>query len=225
MAYTKKRTVDVAFDIETVTLPVTDKDIEEALRDYKPPKNIKDPIKLLHHKENYAENIAVELAEERAFTIDGKRCISVGLGYIDYNLGDVTHIECYASDDTSIIASGVAGYLNQFKDCQLRMVGWNSSNFDMPELLKVMFVGGRPKMFNKISKWDNVDLCYKPFPRMKLKRTAKAFGLPLMEGEMDGSSVAGLYENGDWETIIKYNKHDVWLTGMLAIAASAMVEL
>lgn len=225
MGYVKQPQVLIPFDIETVSNPVTQEDIDLYMASWEPPKNVTKAETMLAHREKALKEAPEAIAKSRAFSIDGKRCISLAMGLVS---GDsVSDIVSFAGDDISIIGTGFAHYLNEFKGSRIRLVGWNSEKFDLPEIIKVMHMSGA-YLETPISKWDNIDLCVRPFRGMSLKTTAKAFGLPQMEGAdgpMDGSSVQGLYDAGDWDAIRKYNEHDVYLTGMLAIAASRLIEL
>lgn len=223
MSYNKVGKIDVAFDIETVIHPVTQADIDEYMASYKPPASVKKVETEIKYREQAARDAVEEIAESRRFSIDGKRAISIAAGVVDHQRQEVRDIECWYGDDAARIASGFVNYLDGL-EAPIRLIGWNSGNFDTPELIKTLWLGGRLGQRRKISKWDLIDLSYKPFPRMKLKTTAKAFGFEILPGD-DGAAVAQMYAESDWERLERYNKHDVYLTGMLAIAAANMVEL
>lgn len=215
--YSKPKT-DVVIDIETATLPVTQEEITAAMAEYSPPSNYKDPEVIARHKANYMATIEKKLKDEKRFSIGGKRMISCALGVADTRKREVRDIMSWASDDLIEITRGMVKYLDQFSD--YRLVGWNHTNFDLPEVIKSFIkTGVRPS--SKPSKWDVIDLCRTPFYKTSMKDVAAAFELETMD--MDGSDVQALYEAKDWDKIREYNEHDVYLTGMIYLAADTLL--
>ncbi len=206
---------DIVLDIETVVIPPTQEEIDEAAASYEPPGNYKNEETIAKHRAEFIDTLPLKLSEDRAFSFEGKRMVSCALGYIDGN--NVSGIISIAGDDATIIARGIVSYLDQFGD--YRLIGWNCGRFDIPEIVKSMFLANvSPK--RKPSKWDMIDLNERPFRGLKMKNVAKGLGLELMD--VDGSDVARLHANGEWDKIKEYNEYDVYLTGMIYIAASKL---
>lgn len=215
MAYRDGPKTDIVIDIETVPLPVSPEEIEEYNKTLEPPANYKDPITILKWREAKMAGAIDALSDKKRFSIEGKRMISCAVGVADHDNHEMKNVTSWASDDLSVITTGLVQYLNQFDE--MRLVGWNHQEFDVPEIIKSLAKTGmwikRP-----FSKWDMVDLCKSPFRATKLKTTAKAFGLEVMN--VNGGDVGKLHEEGNWELIQKYNEHDVILTGMLHLHTS-----
>lgn len=214
MGYKKPQLVNVALDIETVRLPITPEELVRFEKEYKAPKNYKDPEKIEAHKVEAME----KLDDTTAFKLHRNKLISISLGTIGDS--DVKGIECWYGDDTEAVLKGALDYLAESGD--FRFVGWNCNKFDLPILAKEMGKYGfrLPRLQGK---WDTIDMCVYPFAYTGLKDAARAFGLQVPP--IDGSDVAELYSKGDWETIKEYNKSDVRLTGRLFILASNVWEL
>ena len=212
---------DVVLDIETVTIPATHNDLQEYLSNYRPPKNWKDPEKLAEHRAKFEADALTAMSSQRAFSIGGKRMVSCALGIADRRMGRVLDIQSWQGEDLASICVGIRDYLAGVGE--FRMVGWNFEEFDLPEIMKSFALTKTTTKHILPGKWDLVDLNYKPFRGKALKECARAFGLEVMD--VDGSSVARLYEDGDWEKIKQYNEHDVYLTGMLLCYASQFIAL
>lgn len=217
MGYSRSVKSDIVIDIETLGEPVTPQDVEEYMAEYSPPKNIKDPVKLAAHRAKKKADAISDLYEKKCFSIDGKRMISCALGVVDAETLSVTDITSWASDDLSIITKGIVDYLDGYGE--YRLIGWNCNEFDLPEVCKSFALTGKRPM-RRPSKWDVIDLCKHPFNKKKLKTCAKAFGFEIPE--VNGSNVAEMYTEGDWDSIKKYNEFDVKITGQMYIAACAL---
>jgi hypothetical protein len=209
--------VNIVIDIETLVNPVSQADIDQAMREYAPPANYKSEAAIEKHKANFLANVVDKLVEDKRFSIGGKRMLSCALGIADEEEGDVTDIQSWISDDLSVVTSGVVEYLNKFRD--YRLVGWNHIGFDLPELAKSFYkTNTYPKY--KPSKWDLIDLSAHPFRKTKLKDAAKAFGLEFPD--VNGSNVATMHAEGRFDEIQQYNESDVRITGQLFIAANTI---
>lgn len=207
---------DIVVDIETIVNPVTTLEVEKFMLEYSPPGNYKDPVKIEEHRKKAQENAVQSIIDDKRFTIHGKKMISCALGVANSYSGEVENVRSQACDDVGVICTFIRDYLNEYPE--KRLIGWNHLGFDYPEIIKSFYLSkvGPPR--TKIDKWDFIDLCDKPpYRKMKLKHTAAAFGIPVLD--VDGSSVAGLYEAGNWTKIREYNEYDVVLTGKLFIAA------
>lgn len=204
--------VDVVIDIETVIEPVTASDVERYMEEYEPPKNYKTAEAILRHKEKSEANAVNEIANDRRFSIGGKKMIACALATCSKKDGvNVWTVESYCGDDLGKICSGVKSFLD---DCgEYRLVGWNHVGFDLPELVKSFKLSGTDYPNRKPSKWDLIDLCNYPYRKMKMKDVAKAFGLELDEHSAD--DIARLYNEQNWDAIRKYNENDVILTGQI----------
>lgn len=200
--------VDLVVDIETLVIPVTKEEREAAMAAYVPPANYKSEEALAKHKEEFLKELPQKILDDKRFSLGGKRMISAALGRVDNN--GVQDIECWCSESLEEITTGFVDYLNSYRE--YRLIGWNHKKFDLPEIAKSLAkTGVRPKV--KPTKWDLIDLCEHPFRGVKMKEVAKGLGLPIME--VDGSNVAELYKEGNFELIKEYNKHDVFLTGSI----------
>lgn len=209
--------VDIVLDIETLTIPATAQDVELAIASYQPPKGYKKASTIEAHRQKFIENAVQEISKTRRFSLSGKRMISCALGIADYDKNKVIDIECYASEDLSIITSAVVNYLNENGD--YRLITFNGKKFDIPELLKSFRLTGlRPK--RRVGKWDMIDLIH-TFPEGGLKKTCEAFGIETIGN--NGAQVQEMYDRGDWESIKAYNADDVRITGELYLAASAIL--
>lgn len=203
--------VDLVIDIETVTNPVTQADIDRHMSEYVPPKLWKDPEKLAEHKLRAESEAITKIHDDWKFSIGGKRMVCCAIGEARPDLDTVENIESWASDDLSVICRGIKDYLDNFSG--YRLVGWNHIRFDLPEIVKSFRLTKTPPPLNRAAKWDLVDLCNHPFKGVKLKDAARALGLKVLD--INGSDVGQLYSTGDWETIRAYNEHDVLLTGQV----------
>ena len=208
---------NIVIDIETVTNPVTAAEIELAMAEYEPPKSYKKAETIEKHRMAFMGSAGQRLADAKRFTLGGKRMISISAGIADEYRGEVVNIESFASDDLSIVVKGFTEYVSEFREYCL--IGWNQDRFDVPEMIRSFRLTGiKPK--TPPVKWGSVDLCNNnksPYKGMKLKEAAKAMGIKAMG--LTGDSVAKLHEQGDWETIKKYNEDDVRITGELYLAA------
>lgn len=201
MAWKKKELLTIAVDIETIPLPVSEEEIENA--------------KLVLISEALEGNQITFPTEEecikkakdlKRFTFHGKKMICASLGLVTST--GVSNIEAWSGEDLSKIVWGVHDYLSEIEE--YRLIGWNHIGFDLPELAK-SFHQCKVQLANRPGKWDVVDMCKHPFFRVKLKEVAKGFGLPILEET--GADVERLVEEGNWAKIEEYNKHDVYLTG------------
>lgn len=214
------------FDVETIPVPASQTRIEKLLREYeapemKVPSNYKDPEKIAAYEaaipakleEHKMKWLADKMSSDK-FRLDGCRPISVSLGVC--SSAGVTNIAGVASDDSLEIARFFAEYVSEFSDYKL--VGFNILNFDLPIMARWMSKAD-VELKHKLGKWDSVDMCVFPLNRQgTMKELGDAFGLELMEEEgqeVDGSFVSTWYEKGKWDTILKYNKHDVLIEGQL----------
>lgn len=236
--------MNIVLDIETVVNPVTNDELQSYLADYKlpaalqkeysQPKNIKDEAKLAahyidwqtarerdlrEHKQRYDMDAVEAIQEDKKFTLAGKRMISCALGIACERSGMVLNIESWASDDLSVITQGVVTYLNEVPE--YRLVGFNHVNFDLPELIK-SFALTKTFPANKVGKWDVIDLS-RTFAKTKLKDLAKCFGIETCG--KDGKAVSGMYAEGQWDEIRKYNEDDVKITGEIFLSANRVVAL
>lgn len=217
MAYNQVLKHDLVFDIETLALPVSQSDIDKAMNEYKPPKTYKLPEAIAKHKAKFRLEIADKLSKEKAFSLGGKRMISAAFGRIDYETEKVVDIQSWASEDLSVVTKGIAQYVDSFKN--FRLIGFNSRQFDLPEILKSFrLTGVRPNY--RASKWDHVDLM-DTFKKGGLKETCRIFGIETIGNS--GDQVAEMYEQGRFEDIQAYNEDDVRITGELMLAASSLV--
>ena len=208
---------DIVIDIETVVNPVTSEEFTKFMEEYEPPANYKTPEAISRHKDKTEKEAGQKILDDKRFSIGGKRMISCALGIADTIHREVRDIISWASDDTDIIAQGVVKYLNQFP--AYRLIGWNHTGFDLPEVIKALTKAGiRPK--SKAAKWDIIDLCNHPFRRMKMKDVAQALGLELMD--ISAEDIGRLHAEGDWKKIQAYNEHDIFLTGMIFLAADTL---
>lgn len=210
--------VNVVIDIETLVHPVTVSDISQFMASWKPSGAVKKEKTIARHREEAQAEAASLIADKRRFTLGGKRMISCAVGLAVGN--DVKEIECWASEDLSIITQGIVDYLDEFSE--YRLIGWNLKKFDLPEIVKSFaLTHKRPK--RAVGKWDVIDLADYPFKETKLKDAAKAFGLEILETH--GGDVQRLYEQGMWDEIKHYNKYDVYLTGKIFGFTEALYNL
>lgn len=132
-------------------------------------------------------------------------------------------------------ADGEADILRDFfqviADLEPRLVGWNSSGFDIPTLLyralhhqiaaESFYRIGEPyhgyrKRFDEESHLDLMDLLsgYGASARVTLDEMAAVVGVP-GKLNVDGSQVLDLYESGQRERIRHYCTHDVLTTALV----------
>ncbi len=225
---------NIVIDIETISDPVTQEEIQEAMAKWeakqKPivaPKNFKDPAKIEARlaernaerdeaREDYRVGLVETLSESKAFKLATTTMISCSLGVADILSGEVQHIKVCASDELSEITNFIVAYLNRFPS-GYRLIGFNHEEFDLPIITKSFSLTG---VFPRqpVGKWDSIDLLHKYKKQGGLKVVGKAFGFDIPD--INGSAVARLYSEGDWDTIRQYNKADVLLTGQLFIATA-----
>ena len=207
---------NVVLDIETVIHPITQADIDEFMLTYKPPANHKRPEAILSAMERASSSALQTLEQERKFSLGGKRMISVALGVADKRSRQVENISSAQGDDAGELCRFIAEYLNEFES--YRIVGWNVEAFDLLEIMKQFALTQTPPPRYAPGKWDIIDLCNRPFKKLKMKEAAKAFGLEVLPH--NGADVAEFYAQQDWATIKSYNEHDVFLCGRLFLYAS-----
>lgn len=128
-------------------------------------------------------------------------------------------------------ASLLGDFFAVIEDVKPRLVGWNSSGFDIPTLLyramqhhivtKAFYEIGEPyhgyrKRFDEESHLDLMDILssYGASSRVSLDEMATLLGFPGKLG-IDGSQVIDLYEAGDRERIRQYCAHDVLTTTLV----------
>lgn len=218
--------IPIVFDVETVPLPPSKTRLDKLLREYevpeiKVPSNYKDPEKIAAyeasiparleaHKANW---LAGKIANDR-FRLDGCRPISVSCGVCAK--GEVVNIAGLASDDSTEVARFFCDYVSEFSE--FKLVGFNINRFDLPIMARWMSVAN-VSFKKRLGKWDAIDMCVYPLNGQgTMKEIAHAFSLELMEEdgqEVDGSFVSQWHEAGDWDTILRYNKHDVLIEGQL----------
>ncbi len=218
MAWNNAPSIDVVIDIETVAIPPTEAEIEEARASWKPKGNVKDPEKIEAQRQAYFADLEQSLIDERGLSLGGKRMICCALGTISTTSNTVVDIESRASDDLSYITKWMCAYLDELNGAY-NLIGWNHVSFDLPEIAK-SFYRTKVKPQRKPTKWGVFDLCKHPFYRLSLKQTAKDFGLEVMD--VRGSDVAKMYQDGEWARIKEYNEYDVKITGELYLAASTI---
>lgn len=226
MAYGNRGSpVVVVFDIETIEVPLPPEEVERLMAEYEPPRNIKDPEKIEARRREHPETIR----ERNKFRLGGARLISVALGEVTES-GEVRNLDGKASEDSNAVARFFAEYLNDIPS--YRLCGYNINNFDIPHMALALYRAG-VGLDCPQSKWDPIDLAGE-FGRQskgtgqgnsyKMKELADIFGIPSMldaDGKvMDGSCVQGLYELGELDTILAYNKHDVVMEAKLYRALS-----
>ncbi len=117
------------------------------------------------------------------------------------------------------------------EEVQPRLVGWNSSGFDIPTLLyramrhgiqtEAFYRVGEPyhgyrKRYDEESHLDLMDILsgYGASARVTLDEMANLLGVPGKMG-VDGSQVMDLYEAGELERIRHYCSHDVLTTTLV----------
>lgn len=117
------------------------------------------------------------------------------------------------------------------KELTPRLVGWNSSGFDVPTLLyramrwgiptPAFYQAGEPyhgyrKRFDEESHLDLMDILsgYGASPRASLNEAALLVGVPGKLG-VDGSAVADLFDGGQIDRIRQYCSHDVLTTALV----------
>jgi hypothetical protein len=218
MSYNRSSTpADVVIDIETVLVPPTPEEIQEFKDAWKPKGNATKPETIEAQRvEAFAAADRGEI-DGREFSLAGKRMICAAAGTVSKTSRSVIALESWASDDLKDITTGLVDYLDKFDTYNL--IGWNHRTFDLPEIAKSFYrTGVAPR--SKPGKWGIIDLCAFPFERKGLKATAKGFGLELMD--VDGSDVAQLYADRQWDKIREYNEHDVRLTGTIYLIASTI---
>jgi predicted PolB exonuclease-like 3'-5' exonuclease len=125
----------------------------------------------------------------------------------------------------------VAEFFRIIRDGRPRLVGWNSSGFDLPVLVSRAVVHGIPapafyqigepyhgyrRRFDEEGHLDLMDVLsqYGAAPRMGLRDMAAALGLPV-KPLGTGEDVAAWWAAGDLARIRAYCKADVWVTAQI----------
>jgi len=220
---------NIVFDIETIVNPVTEEELETARNSYSPPSNYKTSEAISKHRAEFEANILQEILDKKRFSFGGKRMISCALGRVNDLDHTVEDIQTFLSPDLSVVTRGVADYLNE--QGEYRLIGWNSKNFDLPELAKSFYLTGiSPR--KKPTKWDALDLkdhfrfTASAIPGKQglgLKEAAQALGLEIKD--VNGSNVQEMWDNGEFDLIAEYNAHDVLITGELMLALQTIYSL
>jgi predicted PolB exonuclease-like 3'-5' exonuclease len=209
--------VRVVFDIETISEPPSPEDIEAFEESWTPPSTWKNPEKILGKKKVDLE----KYKQGRTFDAETThRIISIAAGHI--MLDEVNDIQGIISEDEKEICEWFIDLLN---DCgTYQFVGFNILNFDLIHLARALRQN-KLSLPYRVSKWGAIDLCRQPFPKGGLKAWCRNFGIMSAMPDMHGGKVQDLWEKGERETILAYNKEDVRLTGELYLAASTVWEL
>lgn len=232
MAYGNRgSSVVVVFDIETIEVPLPPEEVERLMAEYESPKNIKDPEKIEARRREYPDKIR----EQNKFRLGGAQLVSVALAEVTD--AGIRNLSGHVSSDSNTVARFFAEYLNDITHSTVRLCGYNIKNFDIPQMALAMHRAG-VRMNTPQGKWDLIDLA-EEFGRSpkgsgqgssyKMKELARIFGIEPMrdadEKVMDGSCVQGLYELGELDTILAYNKHDVVMEAKLFQALSTIKRM
>lgn len=207
MSWKKKELLSVAIDIETIPLSPTQAELDAASEAL-----VNDGISLF----DLTDEMVIAKAEDaKKFSFHGKKMVCAALGVVkEYG---VEHIQAWSGHNLEHIVLGMADYLNDLEP--YRLIGHNHVGFDLPEVAKSFFQC-KVKLKNRPGKWDLIDTNKHPFFRVKLKDIAVGLGLPTLD--VNGSNVQELVRNEDWAKLEEYNKHDVYLSGMVYIAMSTV---
>lgn len=125
----------------------------------------------------------------------------------------------------------VGDFFQVIDDLTPRLVGWNSSGFDMPTLWyralrhrivsKGFYAAGEPyhgyrKRYDEESHLDLMDILsgYGASARVSLDEAALLLGVP-GKLDIDGRDVAALYDSGEIDRIRAYCSHDVLTTALV----------
>lgn len=207
-------TVDyyVSFDIETVVLTLSQEDVDRIRQEYRPPANFKVAETIERHREESVKTYV----DDNKFKINGCRPIAAGITLVSRDL-EVLSTNGFASDDSIEVASWWANQINSIPGHNLKLLGYNIKNFDLPILSSWIAKAGT-SLKRKLGKWGVVDLLEYPLKGYKLKKIAPYYGVKIPS--MDGSGVAALHRDGDWESILAYVKADALCEAELFIALS-----
>lgn len=212
----------VAFDLETVALPVNKK-LQQGILDGKVrvDKVTKDPKKI------YAK-----LKEKFWTQAEGAKIVAIGFAVLDMKERKVTELQGLQSDSTEELSEFVFDYLTDHPPAKL--VGYNSEEFDFPKLERLVRLS--PKYLPEgVSRWGHIDLIHKIPKFFSGHRPLKGspisacdlYGIPYHD-ETSGADVAQMWEtdkrNGTKE-VLKYCLEDVKRTGQLFFQCSKLRSL
>jgi len=112
----------------------------------------------------------------------------------------------------------------------LVLVGYNIDSFDIPFLTTRAILNGMIEHSATLRKYYRADLMYivtrylkTDKKHMKLKDVAKALGIEVND-DVNGSDVPRLFEEGNYEAIVKHCISDVELTYQLTLKLKPLIE-
>jgi predicted PolB exonuclease-like 3'-5' exonuclease len=213
----------VVFDLETVGREPTQEEENAFLDNWTPPSNWK-------AARNDEEKCAAKRKQDFDkwkknfnFEVGKSKVISAAFAEIkhDKTLGEV---EVCCGKEEAKVAKFAAKWLNDL--CSpIKLVGYNSSSFDLPHLATLLANNGQA-LTHPLGKWDSVDLFFHPLGRKgSLNDWCAAFNIHPEDPDMNGSKVGELYQQGELEKIASYNADDVRMTGELFLKLSKVYQL
>lgn len=199
--------VELVLDIETYAVPVAPHVKEFLIGDYEPPKNYKDPEKIAKHREEFMKN----LDEQSCFKPYGNKLIAVGMAVVSGE--KIVGAEARLGTEEELTQFFI-DYLNDIGP-KFVVIGCNIK-FDLSNLLARVNKFGMSSR-NKISKWSEIDLLYKPYSGYSAKTAALAMGVKIPK--FTGADVQQLVDDGKLEEVRQYNHDDVIMESELFICA------
>lgn len=198
-------------DLETVGHP----DAPQWVDPLKAPKNYKDPLKI----EAYIKEAEVERAEH--FGLDPDCCRIVALGWHDVGYGDPTVTMCQTEDlERAALKTFWATYRQQYT----KLVTFNGARFDLPVLVmrSIYLEIDHPEMViapawksPHVDCWERLSLGGARKDVHSLAFYSRRFGIGTLD-KVDGSQVAQLAKDEQWDAIREHCLSDLGLTHALA---------
>ena len=213
--------IKIAMDIETVALEPSDEQLAEAEAKAKLGRLVdEDKIEAKKQEavQRYKDNFWLRL--------DGSRIISVAVCMVERSEPHYSNLECWYGDDPNKIMKGLYDFMVELSGVSWGWVTFNGQNFDLPLLSVAYARAGLPPLKGK-DKWSSIDLAHDRLVGLNrygakhyygLKEACRIYGVP--HAKNDGSDVAGMYADKDWDAISKYNKKDAVSTALLAYKLS-----
>jgi len=207
----------IVIDIETA--PAEQKHIDALMADWNPPGNIKDPEKIEARRLE-----AEQKAKGKASLLDAAPIIVIG--FTHRQSFEPSFFDSFGPGNTELnMLESFSNHLSPNTGAGTELVGHNIQAFDLPKLRLAYLRNGlelpsilrvnpgrfQPcfdtmRMFRYWST-ENYDNRY-----VSLETVCRTLGVPHNDGGISGKDVAGCYEHGEYQKILKHAEADVITT-------------
>lgn len=201
----------LVFDCETAPMPGCAQYLTDSIE---APSNYKDPAKIAAWVE---EKRAKQIADA-GLDLDLCEIVAIGIGF-----PAVTYAQTRATTSEEDMLRGLWRFVKNTQDQGGSLVGFNCLSFDLPVLLRRSLYLGIPTPTIAIDKYRHdgvIDVAHELTfgGRMTWRSLAfycRRFGIP-HDDSVDGSQIAQLVVEGQWDAIERHVRADVTATAALA---------